>query len=60
MDKDKNDILPRHYKLAAIAQYYPLKDSQDLRLHAAAGYDSLLDSFSLMIGAKYEFSFRLW
>ena len=60
MDKDKNDILPRHYKLAAIAQYYPLKDSQDLRLHAAAGYDSLLDCFSLMLGAKYEFSFKLW
>ena len=45
---------------AAIAQFYPLNDSQDLRLHTSMGYDTLLNSFSLMVGAKYEFSLKLW
>lgn len=60
MSADKNGLLPANYRVAAVAQFYPLADSEALRLHATAGYDSLSDSMSLMIGAKYEFSFKLW
>ena len=58
--KDKQGLLSPWQKYAAIAQFYPLNDSQDLRLHTSMGYDTLLNSFSLMVGAKYEFSLKLW
>ena len=58
--KDKQGLLPSWQKYAAIAQFYPLRDSQNLRLHASFGYDTLLNSLSLMVGAKYEFSLKLW
>ena len=58
--KDKQGLLPSWQKYAAIAQFYPLRDSQDLRLHASFGYDTLLKSLSLMVGVKYEFSLKLW
>ena len=35
------------------AHWFPLKDSQDLRLHAAAAYNTYLDMFSLTLGAIY-------
>lgn len=42
----------------AAAHYYPLNDSQDLRLHAVAGYNNQLgNSVSLTFGATYFFNF---
>ena len=58
--KYKQGLLSPSQKHAAIAQFYPLKDSHNLRLHTSMCYDTLLNSFSLMVGAKYEFSLKLW
>ena len=43
-----------------MVQFYPLFDSQDLRLHAFAAYDSLLGGFQLCAGILYNLSFKLW
>ena len=52
--------VPARWNLGAVAQFYPLFDSQDLRLHAFAAYDSLLGGFQLCVGAVYNLSFKLW
>ena len=51
---------PARWNLGAVAQFYPLRDSQDLRLHAFAAYDSVLGGFQLCVGALYNLSFKLW
>ena len=48
------------WNAGAIFEFYPLRDSQDLRLHALAAYDSLLEGFSLGFGILYNLNFRLW
>ena len=55
------DIMESNWwNLGAVAQFYPLFDSQDLRLHAFAAYDSLLGGFQLCAGILYNLSFKLW
>ena len=51
---------PARWNLGAVAQFYPLFDSQDLRLHAFAAYDSAIGGFQLCVGAVYNLSFKLW
>ena len=51
---------PARWNLGAVAQFYPLRDSQDLRLHAFAAYDSVLGGFQLCAGVLYNLSFKLW
>ncbi|MCR5351303.1 MAG: hypothetical protein K6E35_02255 [Bacteroidales bacterium] len=55
------DIAQRNWwNLGAVAEFYPLQDSQDLRIHAIAAYDSLLGGFQLCAGVLYNLSFKLW
>ena len=44
----------------AVFQYYPLEDSDDLRLHAYLAYNSLLSQATLSIGARYNLRFKLF
>ena len=55
------DIMESNWwNLGGVVQFYPLFDSQDLRLHAFAAYDSLLGGFQLCAGILYNLSFKLW
>ena len=45
------------WTLGAAAHWFPLRDSQDLRLHAAAAYNSGFDMVSLTLGAIYYLRF---
>lgn len=44
----------------AYAQFYPLADTDDLRLHAAFAYDNFTNTFSLNVGLRYYLRFQLW
>ena len=48
------------WNLGTVFQFYPLRDSQDLRLHAVAEYDSLLDGFEFSVGVLYNLRLKLW
>ena len=41
-------------------QYYPLDDSDALRLHAYVAYNSVLRTATLSIGARYNLLFNLF
>ncbi len=56
----QDDEAGNWWNLGAVAQFYPLRDSQDLRLHAFAAYDTLLGGFQLCAGVLYNLSFKLW
>ncbi len=73
MDKSTDDIqileelgLPQisekatSYTFGGAAHWFPLKDSKDLRIHAAAGYNTGYESLSLLIGAIYNFNFKVF
>lgn len=45
------------YSFGGAAHWFPLRDSKDLRLHAAAAYNTSLDMVSLTLGAIYYLSF---
>lgn len=47
------------YNLAGIFQYYPLKDDS-LRLHAIVSYSQLCQNCVISLGARYNFSLKLW
>lgn len=46
-----------NYSFGGAAHWFPLKGSKDLRLHAAAAYNTGLDMLSLTVGAIYYLSF---
>ena len=48
------------WNAGAIAEFFPIRDSDALRLHAYAAYDSQLEGFSFKIGARYNLTFNLW
>ena len=48
------------WNLGAICEYYPLRNSRALRLHAFVEYDQLLETFSFSVGARYNLTFKLW
>ena len=48
------------WNLGTVFQFYPLRDSQDLRLHAVAEYDSLLDGLEFSVGVLYNLRLKLW
>lgn len=50
--------LHEYWSVGALANYYPLKDSKDLRLHAQFSYDTLFQQFCLGIGATYSLNIR--
>ncbi len=49
-----------HWTAGCILEYFPLADSQDLRLHALLAYNSLGSGATLSLGARWNFSFRLF
>ena len=56
----KESLFENWWNLGAIAEFFPLRDSDALRLHAFVEYDNLLDAFCLNVGARYRLSFKLW
>lgn len=56
----EGSILPSSWTLGGIAHFYPIENSEDLRLHAYIAYDSLTSGLSLNIGARYQLRFNLW
>lgn len=55
-DADVFSLLKKPYWFAGIgAHYYPLKDSQDLRLHTTLSYNNDIESISFNIGVSYNF-----
>ena len=56
----KDSLLENWWNLGAVAEFYPLRDSQDLRLHAFIEYDSLLGGLELCAGVLYNLNFKLW
>ena len=53
------DIEP-WWNIGAICEFYPLRDSRDLRLHAIAQYDKLQSAFAFNIGILYNLNIKLW
>jgi len=49
-----------HWTAGCILEYFPLADSPDLRLHALLAYNSLGSGATLSLGARWNFSFRLF
>ena len=53
-----------YWDLGAVAHFYPLRDSKDLRLHASAKVGSIFreapSAFELSVGILYNLTFRLW
>ena len=56
----KDDPNGNWWNLGAIAQFYPLRESQDLRLHALVKYDQLLKQFEFCAGILYNLNIKLW
>lgn len=46
--------------IGALVQFYPLKDSQDLRIHADIAYYPSIKQPSLTVGALYNIRIRCW
>ena len=64
MDKSIDPLLyevsENWWNLGAAVEFYPLRDSQDLRLHAVAAYDRAFSQLSFSFGLLYNLCFRLW
>ena len=58
--EDVKEWIPSWWNAGAIAEFFPLRDSDALRLHAYVAYDSLLEAFSFNVGARYDLTFNLW
>ena len=48
------------YNIGGAVHFFPLRDSQDLRLHAVAAYDQYSSTFELSFGVLYNLSLKLW
>lgn len=60
--KDNSDYFEVNpwWNAGAIAEFFPLKESDALRLHANVAYDSCFGNFSFMVGARYNLNIKLW
>ncbi|MCQ2182512.1 MAG: hypothetical protein MJY89_03790 [Bacteroidales bacterium] len=47
-------------QFGATANWYPIKDSDALRLHAALAYSSALENLSFNVGIRYNLGIHLW
>lgn len=54
------EFTPSHWTAGAIAEFYPLNESDDLRLHAFLAYDSLLSQVTLSLGARYNLRLKIF
>lgn len=48
------------FNIGTVAQFYPLRDSRDLRLHGSFTYNSVISSLTLSLGALYNIRIRCW
>lgn len=55
-----NSLLDDSWAAGAIFQYYPLRESDALRLHAYVAYNSILETATLSIGARYNLTFNIF
>ena len=51
---------PSWWNAGAIAEFFPLRDTDALRLHAYVAYDTLQEAFSFNVGARYNLTLNLW
>ena len=51
-----NSLCPRYWYAGGGVNYYPLRKSRDLRLHAVAAYNNFANSVSISLGATYHFN----
>ena len=56
----RDSLLENCWTAGAVFQYYPLDDSDALRLHAYVAYNSVLRTATLSIGARYNLLFNLF
>ncbi len=56
----KDALQANWWNLGTVAEFYPLNDSHDLRLHAFIDYNSLAGAFECCVGAVYNLTFKLW
>lgn len=47
-------------QLGAFANWYPIKDSDALRVHAALSYETVAKIISLNVGIRYNIGIHLW
>ena len=40
--------------------FYPITDSEDLRLYGSCFYDKIFETVDLTVGVRYNFAFNLW
>ena len=48
------------WNAGAIAEFFPLSDSDALRLHAYVAYDAGVEAFFFKVGLRYNLTFNLW
>lgn len=54
------ETVPDHWTVGGIAEFYPLKESDDLRLHALLSYNSLLSQVTFSVGARYNLRLKVF
>ena len=57
---DKSLYEGNWWNLGTVFQFYPLRDSQDLRLHAVAEYDTFMEGICFSFGVLYNLRLKLW
>lgn len=55
-----SEIYSDHWNLGTVFEFYPLRDTQNLRLHAFLNYDSLLTELTLGVGVRYNLVINVW
>ncbi|MCR4824865.1 MAG: hypothetical protein K5849_05865 [Bacteroidales bacterium] len=56
----KTALFANWWTAGTVVEFFPLQDSDALRLHAFAEYDSLNECFQLCAGILYNFNLKLW
>lgn len=56
----KESMLPSYWNAGSIFEFYPINDSDALRLHASVAYNSLDSSVAFSLGARYNLYFKVW
>ncbi len=56
---DVDGYFQNWWTVGAVCQFYPLRDSQDLRLHALVNYDTW-NQLSFSFGVLYNLRLKLW
>ena len=57
---DDKSLVDDSWTAGTVFEYYPLHDSDALRLHAYAAYNSILNAVTLSLGVRYNLVFGLF